>query len=195
MDNKFNEIFPFFDFFNKEFAPGSHLIDTFSSQFSFHFSNEQSNKNIKTYIHHLNNILFKSSLDLSYALVISDASIKNNVITSIVHIHVHDKPIIKTIYHTVNIIFIEAELFTIRCSINQATNIPSISKIIVITDSIYATRRIFDSLSHPFQIYAVSISNKLRKFFIKNHDNLIKLWECSSHCEWSLHKVIDKETK
>jgi len=35
----------------------------------------------------------------------------------------------------------------------------------------------------------VSISNELRKFFVKNHDNLIEF------CEWSLYKVVDKKTK
>jgi len=40
-----------------------------------------------------------------------------------------------------------------------------------------------------------SISDELRKFFVKNCDNLIKFWEYPSHYEWSLHKVVDKETK
>ena len=59
----------------------------------------------------------------SHALVITDASIKNNIATSIFHIHIRDKPIIKTLYHAVNITSIKAELFTIRCSVNQATNV------------------------------------------------------------------------
>jgi len=70
---------------------------------------------------------------------VTNASIKNNVTTLIAHIHVYDKPVIKTLHHAVNVMAIEAELFAIRCSINQATSIPGISKIIVIIDLLYAT--------------------------------------------------------
>jgi len=58
--------------------------------------------------------------------------------TSIAHIYIHDKPVIKTLHHAVNVTSTEAELFSIRCSINQATNIQGISKIVVITDSLHA---------------------------------------------------------
>ena len=169
MDNRFNEVFSSFDLFNKEFAPSSWLIDIFSSQFSFYLSSKQSNK--------------------------SDASNKNYVTTFILHIHVHNKSVIKTLHHTVNVTTTEAKLFTIRCSINQATNLNSINKIIIITDSIHAIKKIFDPSLHPLQIHVASISDKLRKFFIKNHNNSIEFWKYSSYCEWPLHKGVDKETK
>jgi len=44
----------------------------------------------------------------------------------------------------------EAKLFAIRCGINQATNLNGINEIIVITDSIHATKRIFNPLLHSF---------------------------------------------
>ena len=90
----------------------------------------------------------KSLNSFFFALVITDASIKNNIATSISHVYIHNKPIIKTLHHTVNIMSIEAELFAIRCGINQATNSISISKIIVVMDAIYTARKIFNSLSH-----------------------------------------------
>ena len=58
---------------------------------------------------------------------------------SIAYIHIYDIPVIKTLHHTVNITATEAELFAIRCGINQATSIHSISKIVIITDSLYTT--------------------------------------------------------
>jgi len=173
MDNRFNKVFFSFDPFNKEFAPGSCLIDTFHSHFSFYPSNKQSDKSFKSHICQLDYIAIKPSSDSSYALVISDASIKNNIATSIAYIHVHNKPIIKNIYHIINVTSMEAELFAIRCGISQATTISGISKIIVNTDSIHATRRIFDSSLHPFEIHVAAISAKLRKFFTKNHYNSI----------------------
>jgi len=71
------------------------------------------------------------------ALVASDASIKNNVATSIAHIHMADKPLMKTIHHAINVTSTEAELFTIKCGINQSICFNNISKIVIITDSIY----------------------------------------------------------
>jgi len=55
----------------------------------------------------------------------------------------------------------EAELFAIRCSINQATNSISISKIIIVTNSIHVTRNIFDPSSHPLQDHVTIIFKEL----------------------------------
>jgi len=93
-------------------------------------------------------IVFSS--DPSYALVITDTSIKNNVATSITYKDVCHKPVIKTLYHIVNVTTTEAELFAIRCDINQTTSISSISKIVVITDSLHAAQRIFNSSLYSF---------------------------------------------
>jgi len=72
----------------------------------------------------------------------------------------------------VSITTTKAELFAIKCGINQATAISSISNIVIFTNSIHAARRIFDSLSHPFQIYiaaiSVSLGISLPKIFIIN---------------------------
>ena len=72
-------------------------------------------------------MIIVSSENLSHTLVITDVSIKNNVATSIAHIYIHNRPVIKTLHHTVNVNSMEAKLFAIRCSINQAiTNKPLI---------------------------------------------------------------------
>ena len=84
-------------------------------------------------------------LDHSCTLVVTNAGTKNNMATSITHIHIYDKSVIKTLYHVENVTSTKAELFAIRCSINQAVNIQEISKIIVVTDSIHITKRIFNS--------------------------------------------------
>jgi len=137
VDNRFNKVFPVFDPHNKEISSGSQIINIFPSQFSFHFSNKSSKNNLIAYSHQLDELTIVFSLDSSYTLVVTDASIKNNVITSIAHIHVCDKPIIKTLHNTVNVMTIKAELFAIRCGINQATSILGISKIVVITDLLH----------------------------------------------------------
>jgi len=195
MDNRFNKVFPSFDPFNKEFSPGSCFIDIFSNHFSFYLLPKQDSNNLKAYICSLNDIVIKSSLDLTITLIVSDASIRNQVTTSILHIHIHNRPIIKMLHHTVNNTSTEAELFAIRYGINQATNLTGINKIIIITDSIHSAKRILNYSSHPFQIHMASISHKLRNFFDNSWNNVIEFWECPSCCEWSLYRAVNRETK
>jgi len=122
-------------------------------------------------------------------------SIKNNVATSIAHIHTHHKLLIKTIYYAVNVTSTEAELFAIRCGINQATHINNFSKIIVITDSIHVVKRIFDPSVHPFQVQSAAVLSDLRYFFNCHTNNSIEFWKCPSHLKWHLHNEVNKETK
>jgi len=114
----------------------------------------------------------------STTLVVSDASVKNNIATSIAHICIRDKPITKILCHVLNVMSTEAELVTIRCSINQATSIDYISKIIIVIDSIYiyAAKKIFDLFFHPFQKYVVAILRELLSFFFYHSDNHIEFW-------------------
>ena len=98
------------------------ILDLFEDCFSLHIV-EKNNKdnNLKAYCLSLDNITLTSLLDSSIALIVTDTSIKNQVAISIAHTHYWDCPIMKTIYHAINVTSTEAELFTIRCGINQAT--------------------------------------------------------------------------
>ena len=113
----------------------------------------------------------------------------------LLHIHIYDRFIIKTIHHTTNVTSTKAELFAIRYSINQTVNLPGISKIVVVTDSIHTAKKIFDSATHPYQLQLAAISEELRKFFVANTNNAIEFWECPSQCDWPLFKAIDRDTK
>jgi len=79
-----------------------------------------------------------------------DASVKNNIASSITHIYVCNKPIIKMLHHVINITSSKAEFFAIRCGINQATHLYGISKVIVITDSIHVAKlsKVIEDESH-----------------------------------------------
>ena len=88
--------------------------------------------------------------------------------------------IAKTIHYTMNIIFTKAELFSIRCRINQAIQVPNIEQIIIITDAILVTRCIFNLSTHFYQLYSIAISQDLRVFFNKNSSNSISFWDYSS---------------
>ena len=129
------------------------------------------------------------------ALVITDASIKKDIATSISHIHLFNQPIIKTVHHASFVTSMEAELFAIRCGINQASAIDNVSKIIVVTDSIHAARRIFDCDAHPYQIHSTAILKELRFFFSAHDSNSIEFWECPSKLRWKLHSEVNKDSK
>jgi len=98
-------------------------------------------KEIKiAYICNFDKIFKDFLLDPKTVIVISDASIKNNVATSISHVCFDHNILAKTIHHAINITSIEVELFTIRCSINQVVQVVNTTYIIIITNAIHSTR-------------------------------------------------------
>ena len=194
MDNHFNEVYPSFNPLYPELSPGNRIIDTFSDHFSFHPFSECKN-NIKEQIQKLDNLAIESSESPTSALVITDASIKNNIVMYIAHIHIHNHLITKTLHHTMNVTSTEAKLFAIRCGINQAINTDNISKVKAIMDSLHSAKKIFDPSLHSYQSYSNFILKELQIFFSQNQENTIKLWECPSHSKWHLHDAVNKNTK
>jgi len=140
-------------------------------------------------------MVIESLLSPSTTITVTDASIKNNVATSISHTHIPNRPLSRTIHHSAFVTSTEAELFAIRCGINQASSVYNISKIIIVTDSIHVARKIFNPSSHPCQIHIVAILGELCLFFSKNSANSIEFWECPSRLNWHLHKAINHESK
>ena len=134
-------------------------------------------------------------MDLNTALVITDASIKNDIAISISHIYSANRPLIETVHHASFVTSSEAELFAIRCGINQACLLNNVSKIIVVMDSIHVAKKIFNTGSHPFQIHSAAILNNLQSFFIANDSNSIEFWECPSRLKWRFHHDVDKDSK
>jgi len=193
--NKTYGIFPSFPSLNPEFSPGHHITDNFSDHFSFNLVNKKEKEKDKIHAQELDDMVLRNSSLPHTALVITDASIKNNIATSISHVHIANHSLTKTVHHASFVTSTEAELFAIRCGINQACSNDIVSKIIVITDSIHAARKIFDSESHPFQLHTAAILCELRGFFNSNRNNSIEFWECPSRLKWRLHHDIDKDSK
>jgi len=127
--------------------------------------------------------------------MVTDASIKNDIATSISHIHLMNSLLTKTVHHALFVTSTEVELFATRCGINQAYSKDNISKIIVITDSIHTAKKIFDSDSHPYQLHSIAILCELQEFFNSNLDNSIEFWECPSQLKWRFHHDVDKDSK
>ena len=128
IDNRFNEVFSLFSPFNFEFSPENRLCDIFPNHFPFHSLNIKCKSNVKSHLCKLKEITLQVSSDLYIVVVVADTSIKNNMATSIAHVHVHSSPVVKNIHHIVNVMSTEAELFVIRYGINQASHLSNIKK-------------------------------------------------------------------
>ena len=118
MANRLNKCFPSFIPLHLEFSPELRVINNFSDHISFNVHDK--GKDDKSCTHQLDNIVLEFSSSPSTTIIVSDMSIKNNVATSISHMHINNKPLTKTIHYVVHITSTdtEAELFGIRCSIN-----------------------------------------------------------------------------
>jgi len=148
-----------FDPLHQEFTPGQRISNIFPDRFSFNLVDKK--EKITTRAQELDNLVLLNSSP-SFTIVVTDASIKDNIATSIAYVHQANSPLIKTIHHAVFVTSSEAELFAMRCGINQACCKDNISKIVVITDSIHSAKRIFDSSVHPLQSHSAAILSKLR---------------------------------
>jgi len=87
-NNKLHRVFPSFSPLNLEFNPGSRIIDIFSDQISFNLANK--GKYESSCSHQLDEMTIQSSMSPHTAIVVSDTSIKNNIATSVSHIHICD---------------------------------------------------------------------------------------------------------
>jgi len=94
--NKSLGIFPSFSPISIEFSPGNHIIDNFSDQFSFNLVNRKRKTKINNRALELNEMVLQASSSSHTALVITDASIKNNIATSVSHIHSMNSPLTKS---------------------------------------------------------------------------------------------------
>ena len=173
-NNCLNGIFSSFNSLNSEFHPGSKLIDIFSSHFSFYKANYHNKETRTAYCNKLDNLILNVSLKSNTIIVISDASIKNNIAISIVYIHSFSSFIKKMLYHAIDITSTVTELFAIRCRISQAVYLPHTSHIIVIMNALHMAQIIFDSTIHPFQLQLIAISKDLQAFFDKHFINFIE---------------------
>ena len=75
-------IFPFFSPLYLEFIPGSRIIDNFSDRFSFNLADKD---NIRS--QQLDEMVLQFSSSPFTALVIADASIKNDIATFILYVY------------------------------------------------------------------------------------------------------------
>ena len=118
-----NRILPLFNSLHKKLTPGFWLVDIFSNHFSFNIAECKINDYKAAHLWKLDNIFKDSLYDTKIVIIISDASIKNNIAMSIAHVHSGENIVAKTIHYAVNVILTEAELFVIKYGINQTIQV------------------------------------------------------------------------
>ena len=149
-NNWLNKIFSAFDKLHKELSSSFRLVDNFSNHYSFHTVNWKNTEVKNAHLHFLDKIFDDFLSNPDTVLVISDVCVKNKVATLISYIHQSRNIIAKTIYYAIDVTSTKAELFSIKCGINQAIQVSNAENIIVITNTIHTTRQIFDSFSYPY---------------------------------------------
>ena len=83
-------------------------------------------------------------------LIISDASIENNIVISISYIHRGQEIIAKSVYYTMNVTSTKVKLFAIKYKINCAVHLQDITHIVIITNTISVDKWIFNMFIHPY---------------------------------------------
>jgi len=83
---RLNQILLAFNNLNKELSLGFCLVDTFSNYFSFNVVKCKDTKARTAHLNKLENVYRASKDDLNTLFIISDASLRNNIATSIIHI-------------------------------------------------------------------------------------------------------------
>jgi len=150
-NNHLNGIFLFFNSLNSKLFPGSRLINFFSSHFSSHKAYCKIKESKAAHHCKIDEIILNTLSNSNIIVIVTDASIRNNVAISITYVHFFSNSIKKMFNYAINIIITKAKLFTIRYRISQAIQVYKTSYIIVISDAIHAAQRIFDLSVHSYQ--------------------------------------------
>ena len=117
INNYFNQVLLAFNCLNREPSSEFCLINNFPDHFTFHIIDCKDTEVRTAYHNKLKNIFKNSFQSNDTILIIFDASIKNNIITLVLHIRREHEIIKKTIHHVINIMFTEAKIFLIRYDI------------------------------------------------------------------------------
>ena len=94
-----------------------------------------------------------------------------------------------------NVNYTEAKLFAIRCRIDLVRKLYKALKVVIITNTIPAIKKIFDTLAYLYQLHLIIISKNLREFFNKNPNNLISFQNYSNSIRQSSYAIVDKKLK
>ena len=76
-----------------------------------------------------------------------------------------------------------------------AMEINSTRDIIIITDSIFMTRKILESKVNPLQNMFIHVTSAIETYLRKDSRNKIHFWYCPSKVKWPRHQLVDDQVK
>jgi len=97
--------------------------------------------------------------------------------------------------HAMNASSTEAEIMAMRIGLEFALSMDDIKHITLITDSIHAAKRIFNTTIHPYQSLVTPLAIKIHEFFVKLADHIISIWHCPSNLKWKPYKDVNTDVK
>jgi len=185
----FNPLFPLFSL-------GSRVVNHFPSRFSFYSPLSSSNEDLYHYLRNLDQAFRSSQTAPHNITIVADRGIKKSqVATAVAHIWSENSIIQHLQVNLINITSIEAELMAIRLGLIPAIEEENVHNIIVITDSIAATKKVFESKTDPLQNMFIPVTLAIDSFFRKDGRNKIQFWFCPSKAKWPKHKLVDDQVK
>jgi len=185
----FNPLFPLFSL-------GSRVVDHFPSRFSFHSPLSSSDEDLYHHLQNLDQAFRSSQTALHNIAIVADRGIKKSqVATAVAHIWSENSIIQCLQANLINVTSIEAELMAIHLGLIPAMEEENIHNIIVITDSIAAAKKVFESKTDPLQNIFIPVTLAIDFFFRKDGRNKIEFWFCPSKAKWPKHKLIDDQIK
>ena len=185
----FNPLFPLSSL-------GSRVVDYFPSRFSFHSPSSSSNEDLYLYLQDLNQAFRSSQMASHNIAIVADRGIKKSqVATAVAHIWSENSIVQRLQANSINVTSIEAELMAIRLGLIPAIEEENVHNIIVITDSIAAAKKVFESKTDPLQNMFILVTSAIDSFFRKDGRNKIQFWFCPSKAKWPKHKLVDDQVK
>jgi len=185
----FNPLFPLF-------SPGSRVVDHFSSRFSFHSPLSSLDEDL---YHHLQNLnqAFRLSQTVPHNIaIIADSSIKKSQVATVVTHIWSENSIVQCLQaNSINVTSIEAKLMAICLGLIPAIEEENVHNIIIITNSITAAKKAFESKTDPLQNMFILVTLAIDSFFRKDGRNKIQFWFCPSKAKWPKHKLVDDQVK
>ena len=177
---------------DSEACPGCRVLDNFPDHISFHPCDHLQKSFHKAHLEALDHLCHRASSDSSTLVVVTDASVippRNMQAISAMHFWRLGEQVLLSKVSAGRTTALDTELFTVRLGVAKAVSF-DIKHIILITDSLSATRRAVDPLVHSGQAHSLAIVCALRGFFTGQPDHSIDFWDCPSNVQWSLHHLV-----
>jgi len=157
-----------------------------------YYSNSES---VANHIKALENAFAELLANLASVAIIADGNVKDQLTTAAIYCYKDHSDPHKVKFYATSITSSEAELMAINIGLLHTLVLPDTQNIVVITNSIHTTEKLFASHIHPFQSLTILLANNLTSFFDRDPSNQIHFWACPDKAKWRQHLSMDCNSK